>query len=227
MKDIFSEIGNGIVETILFIPFAFLFLFSSIDLGLAYKDRGAILSAINSGLNEEVLYNKKYQLYSLNESAEISKNENNFQLYLKEINLLIAAKIAATRGLSSPSAIENLELSTSIVELKIDPKNGDLLNYEIHKPLQQYPEGNNSSDNLEEFIKYQLQSCTGNTICSYALPASLNLNEVNKYLPYSLLIALEVHAESYGISKEINKSLLGKIFSVDEKYLKLLRIQIN
>lgn len=221
--------GNGILEIVLFIPFAFLFLFSSIDLGLAYKDRGAILGAVNSVLNEEVLYNKKYPLYTLTESADLLRNEENFQFYLKEINQLIAKKIAATRGLSNADNIDTLKISSTIVELKINPENGALEDYQVHQPIAYFPEGGGHTITLEDFINIQLQSCTVGNACTKALPLgkALNFATSKNYLPYSLMIAFEIKAESYGISKEMNQSLLGKIFSVDEKFLKLLRTQLN
>lgn len=224
-----SKNGNGIVETILFVPFAFLFLFSSIDLGLAYKDRGAILGAVNSVLNEELFYNKKYSLYSLNESADLFRNEENFQFYLKEINQLLAQKIAATRGLSNSDKVDSLKLSTTIVELKINSENGSLEDSQVYLPFAQYPEGSSNATDIENFISMQLQNCISGNVCTYAIPIgqSLNFATSKNYLPYSLLIAFEIKVESYGISKEMNLSLLGKIFSVDEKFLKLLRIQFN
>lgn len=226
---LFLRNGNGIMEIVLFLPFAFLFLFSSIDLGLAYKDRGAILGAVNSALNEEVLYNKKYPLYSLNESADLLRNEENFQFYLKEINQIIAKKIAATRGLSNFDKINSFQLIATIVELKINPTNGNLEDYQVSQPLALYSQESNNTNNIKDFIDNELQNCKTDNVCNYALPfsKSLNFNIPKNYLPYSLLLAFEIKAESYGISKEMNQSLLGKIFSVDEKFLKLLRIQLN
>ncbi len=215
--------GNGIIDIILFLPFVFLFLFCSIDLGLAYKDRGAILGVVNSVLNEEILSNKKYKLYTLTESADLLKNEENFQNYLNEINQLITQKITATRGLSNSDKNNSLKLSSAIIELKINQENGALQDYQV------YPSINSNPTDIKDFINKQLQNCWVGNPCNYALPISnsLNFNSTKNYLAYAMLLAFEIKAESYGISREMNQSLLGKIFSVDEKFLKLLRVQVN
>lgn len=225
---IFDRKGNGIVETILFIPFAFLFLFSSIDLGLAYKDRGAIIAAVNSALNEEVIFSKKYKLLYINDSAEIIKNTDNYKSFLNDINKLITKKIAETRNIKINDLLTEIKIVSSIVSLDINQDNGKLENFEFAETLS-FPTADINKTALEQYVTTELSSCANTEACKFSLPqgTALNLGSFQNYRPISLLIALHIQAESYGISKNISKSLIGKIFSVDEKFLKLLRIQIS
>ena len=212
-----DERGNGILEMVLFVPFAILLLFVSIDLGLSFLDRAMVSDALRETTHEEIVSRINLQgpsVYRATASGvEIDDDlvENLSQKLGDRLsNVIIDRRINLTNSNSSAQ----VKVSVTPIKISIDPKDGKIIG--VSKMTTYVSNIGNPTLNLGPKIKVvsdddYIQSAFSSTQSDlgYAVLAANYSNSNILYLPTTLgfLISVEV------LSPSINPIFLQQIFN--------------
>lgn len=236
-----GESGAPLLEMVLFVPVAFLFLFMAVDAGYAYIEQAALADALRSGLNSEKSCLAASTLEPIADPSEISPNIPRAQL--EQVVKCMAANIAGSIASSSGLPLSDYKVDVTPVVLRIDPTNGTLLSYSaqpisldasvagtfnISRMVPEYP-----VKQRDDYISEQLASQIGVAPTRYSIPlgvSALSISAANssvRYLNSTVLIYGEVTSLTRGIARSYAKGLLGRFFALQLQELRSLRLQVS
>ncbi|HMO18827.1 MAG TPA: hypothetical protein PKA63_12105 [Oligoflexia bacterium] len=209
-----SQFGNGMLEMLLFLPFALMVLFVGTDIGLGLLDRAMVTDVVREAQHDQLIEGA-ISLYQVSGSGLEINNAVVEALSSRIADRLNLELGTGGRRMVLASGSSNYRVQVSPVLLNIDTTSGAITSYEIFSEQVRNPGFSARSVSPEmpyisetEYLDGQLATRTSNA-SPFSLLSPVPDAPGERYLPVSVAILVSVEAVSPSINPAFMRTVLG------------------
>lgn len=228
-----GQLGNSLLELLLFLPLILFFIFTVIDFSSYLVLHAKVSNIVRSHLTSTVLYQKKSKVVSFsNESLDYVLEFSQLESIVDTLASKIEQDIVNT-GLFGRKVTKNdYDISICLALLSIDSNTGKLTNFTVLHPLvgqrgylKLAGQDHNISVLREKLTKdYLAQPSHYSIVESVSHLRASELADSIKYLDFAVLIGARVSLVSKGISPVNGTHSLKKTLVVSKEQYQALRL---
>jgi Flp pilus assembly protein TadG len=224
-----NESGNGILEMLLFIPIALVFLFVGIDIGLSYVDKAMLSDAVRETTHEEMVSRVSstgQSVYQVSAGSVVIKVDLLNQFCQNLANRV--STVIAERRINFLGAGNAVSVKVTPVRIQINTQNGTVSGYTKMSPINS--SNGQSSINLGNKIQTisddnylnSLFSSNGTTE-GYGILATNYSDTSTLYLTETLGLLVTVEALSPSINPQFLQHILDSDLGIQIQDFHVLR----
>jgi hypothetical protein len=237
--------GSGTLDIVLFMPLALLFLFVLTDAGLGFVEKAAITDAIRAGVNAAGRHANREALFKTGPGNQLEVEQVFVQHLVDGIAREIVQRVSRGKFALKQTGMPRFAVEVAALLVRINADTGALNSSEPYTmtAVSNVP-GNNIAEYIdnasgvsyvtrEDFIEQEMKKEQGSSPSSYSVPLGLVYHAGQpgavgfKYLDNSLVLFVEVRNIAEGINPSYTRAVLGRLFTLQEQQLHLVRAQLH
>jgi hypothetical protein len=237
--------GSGTLDIVLFMPLALLFLFVLTDAGLGFVEKASITDAIRAGINAAGMHTNQETLFKAGPENQLEVERVLVQNLVDGVARGIVQRVNKGKFALQKTRKPRFAVEVTAILVGINTDTGAL---NSSGPYTMIATSNVPGNNLaeygenasgvsyvtrENFIEQELKHEQGILPSSYSVPLGLAYRADRpgtvgfKYLDNSLILYVEVRNIAEGINPSYTEAVLGRLFTLQEQQLHLVRAQLH